>query len=121
MIETREQLQAILKQEKAFYVPEASIIRKIKNRLLAGPDIMRWKYVNTLRKLEYYYSNRNKNPWFGLMNMVTARKFHRLGFKLGIEMAPGVFAEGLQVYHTQGIVIMAMPRWGKTAFYMVPM
>ena len=32
MIETREQLQAILKQEKAFYVPEASIIRKIKSR-----------------------------------------------------------------------------------------
>ena len=113
MIETREQLQAILKQEKAFYVPEASIIRKIKNRLLAGPDIMRWKYVNTLRKLEYYYSNRNKNPWFGLMNMVTARKFHRLGFKLGIEMAPGVFAEGLQVYHTQGIVINGDAKVGK--------
>lgn len=113
MIETKKQLKAMLKQEKAFYVPESSIIRRLKNSLLAGPDIMRWKYVSTLRKLEYYYSNRNKNPWFGLMNMVTARKFHRLGFKLGIEMAPGVFAEGLQVYHTQGIVINGDAKVGK--------
>lgn len=113
MIETREQLKVILKQEESFYIPEKSSIRRLKNRLLAGPNIMRWKYVRTLRKLEYYRSNRNKSLWFGLMNMVIARKFHSLGFKLGIEMEPGVFAEGLQLYHTHGVVINGDAKVGK--------
>lgn len=113
MISTREQLKNCLAKEKDFYVPAASFGRKIRNILLGGPAAERWKYVKTLRKLEYYYNNRNKNFIYAFMNLYYARKFNRLGFKLGIELDRNVFDEGLMIFHAQGIVVNGDARVGK--------
>lgn len=113
MISTKSQLISCLTKEKAFYMPEDSIGRTIRNIMLGGPNIERWKYVKTLRKLEYYYNNRNKNLIFAIMNLVYARRFNRLGFKLGIELDRGIFDEGLKIYHASGIVVNGDAKVGK--------
>lgn len=105
MIMTKEQLKSCLAKEKAFYAPVTSLSRNIRNHLLNGPDIQRWKYVKVLRKLEYYYFNRNKSIIYAILNLLYARKFNRLGCKLGIELERGVFDEGLMIFHTVGIVV----------------
>ncbi len=113
MITTREQLDDCLKIEKEFYNPTKSTSRRIKSYLIAGRGVELWKYIKALRRLEYYYNNRNKNPFLGFMNLMYARKFNKLGFKLGIELERGVFDEGLKIYHTQGIVVNGDAKVGK--------
>lgn len=113
MIVTKKQLRECLSKEKSFYVPSSSIGRKIKNHLMDTPDVERWKYVKALRYLEYYYNNRHKNPVYAFMNLIYARKFNRLGYKLGIELNRGVFDEGLMIYHTSGIVVNGDAKVGK--------
>lgn len=113
MIITREELQHCLKVEKEFYSPSKSISRRIKNYLLAGRDRKLWKYIKALRKLEYYYNNRKKSIFFCIMNLIYARKFNKLGYKLGIELDKCVFDEGIRVYHTNGIVVNGDAKIGK--------
>lgn len=113
MVSTKEQLISCLIKEKEFYMPESSFGRKMRNILLGGPNIERWKYIKTLRKLEYYYNNRNKNLIFAIMNLFYARRFNRLGFKLGIELDRGIFDEGLKIYHASGIVVNGDAKVGK--------
>ncbi len=113
MIITREQLDDCLKIEKQFYNSTNTTSRSIKNYFMAGRNVELWKYIKALRRLEYYYNNRNKNLFFGFMNLLYARKFNKLGFKLGIELERGVFDEGLKIYHTQGIVVNGDAKVGK--------
>ena len=102
---TKEWLHSCLKKEKAFYIPEHSLKRRIQNRLLGGPNIERWKFIKAYRKSEFYYHNRNKNVIFACMNLIYTRKFNKLGYKLGIELERGVFDKGLMIFHTSGIVV----------------
>lgn len=113
MISTKEQLKKCLEKEKELYVLPATLSRKIRNLLLGGPAILRWRYIKTYRKLEYYYCNRNKSIIYAIMNLFYARKFNGLGFKLGIELERGVFDEGLMIYHTNGIVVNGDAKIGK--------
>lgn len=112
MISTREQLKSCLNKEKEFYLP-SSFKRNMKNFLLGDLEAERWRYIKILRKLEYYYNNRNKNFVCALMNLVYARKFNKLGFKLGIELDRNVFEEGLKIFHTTGIVVNGDAKVGK--------
>ena len=113
MISTKKQLKNCLSIEKNFYVPTSSLSRNIRDILLGGPNVERWKYVKALRKLEYYYNNRNKNIACAFMNLYYARRFNKLGFRLGIELNRGVFDEGLMIYHTSGIVVNGDAKVGK--------
>ena len=47
---TKEWLHSCLKKEKAFYIPEYSLKRRIQNRLLGVPNIERWKFIKAYRK-----------------------------------------------------------------------
>lgn len=113
MIITKEQLKECLAKEKEFYVPSSSFKRKMKNFLLGGPNVERWKYIKVFRKMEFYYNNRSKNFVFALMNLYYARRFNKLGFRLGIELNRGVFDEGLMIYHASGIVVNGDAKIGK--------
>lgn len=113
MITEKKELNKYLKYEKEFYKSNCSAGREIKNYLLDGYDVKRWKYVKLLRKSEYYYNNRNKNICMKFMNLIYARKFNHLSVRLGIELGKNVFQEGLRIYHTQGIVINGDAKVGK--------
>ena len=110
---TRDHLEACLKTEKAFYCNARTVHEKVRNLIMGGRNVQLWKYVKTLRKLEYYYYNRKKNLYFACMNVFLARRFNKLGLKLGIELERGVFGEGLKIYHTQGIVVNGDSKVGK--------
>ena len=112
MISTKEQLESYLSKEKEFYVSSSSG-RNIRNFLLGGSGVERWKYIKALRKLEYYYNNRNKNFVCAFMNLFYARRFNKLGFKLGIELDRNVFDEGLMIFHTTGVVVNGDAKVGR--------
>lgn len=113
MITTKEQLKEYLKIEKDLYVQSKSSIRNIRNYMLGSPAVYRWRYIKSYRKLEYYYNNRNKNVLYAILNLHYARKFNKLGFKLGIELDRNVFKEGLMIFHTSGVVVNGEARIGK--------
>lgn len=110
---TKDELINNLNEERNIYRPKQPYIRQIKNYLLYSRNIQIWKYVKTLRLLEYYYSNRNNSFYCAFMNVVFARKFNKLGYKLGIELEKNVFESGLTIYHTQGIVVNGDAKVGK--------
>lgn len=112
MIMTKKELKSCLEIEYPLYIMNG-LFRRLQNEILGGPGVVRWKYIKTLRKSEYYYSNRKKNLFYAFMNLYYTRKFNRLGFKLGIELGRGVFDEGLNLYHTQGIVVNGDAKIGK--------
>lgn len=113
MISSKEQLKKCLTTEKKFYISSNSFGRKWKNYLLGSPDVVRWKYIKSYRKLEYYYCNRKKNLIYAIKNLYYGRKFNKLGFKLGIELERGVFEEGLMIYHSTGIVVNGDAKVGR--------
>lgn len=113
MINTRQQLKYCLETERKFYAPSSHTLGYLKRILVNDSGIMRWKYVKTLRTLEFYFNNRNRGIHYAILNGIYARKFHRLQFKLGIEMDRNIFDEGLMIYHTQGIVVNGDARVGK--------
>lgn len=113
MIITKEQQKNCLAKEKEFYVSQMTFTRYVKDKVMGGSGLMRWKYIKTLRKLEYYFNNRNNNFIYAVLNVFYARKFYRLGLKLGIELERNVFDEGLMIFHTQGIVVNGDARVGK--------
>lgn len=113
MIKTKDQLKHCLQIEKKLYNPQKSYMRWIKNCLMYGRENKIWEYIKLLRKREFYYNNRKRNFFYAFMNIVIARRFNRLGLKLGIELEKGIFEEGLRIYHTQGIVVNGDAKIGK--------
>ena len=101
MIVTRKQLKNCLAKEKEFYAPYTLSLRYFKSVLMRDPGTVRWNYIKTLRKLEFYFNNRNKSFIYAMLNAIYARKFNSLGLKLGIELDRNVFDEGLMIFHAQ--------------------
>lgn len=113
MIVTRKQLKNCLAKEKEFYAPYTLSLRYFKSVLMRDPGTVRWNYIKTLRKLEFYFNNRNKSFIYAMLNAIYARKFNSLGLKLGIELDRNVFDEGLMIFHAQGVVVNGDVKVGK--------
>ena len=61
------------------------------------------KYLYYLRKQEYYI-NTASNKIEVLIGLYYERKKNKLGLKLGLEIPPNCFGEGLQIYHGNIVV-----------------
>ncbi|MGN0182440.1 MAG: serine acetyltransferase [Candidatus Ornithomonoglobus sp.] len=111
MIHTRQDLREYLSYEKDIYTSETK-----KDRILDiathMPNRLKRKYVYLLRKTEFYYNNR-KNPFYGVMYLITRNRKNRLGEKLGVEIFENSFDKGLTIYHTGNIVINGDAKIGK--------
>lgn len=112
MIQTKQQLRDCLKIEKKNYVAQ-NRKRNLQNRLLGGSDVDLWFYIKAMRKREFYFNNRNKNPWYAFLNLFYARRFNCYGRRLGIECGFAVFDTGVEIYHAQGTVINGDAKIGK--------
>lgn len=104
---TKTELREVLEFEGKIY---AEIMGSSKKQRLikivkCHPDYYTWRYVKSLRKAGYFYSNREKNLLMGLLYLWACRKKNKLGRKLGIEMNEKTCGKGLVIYHTQGIVV----------------
>lgn len=104
MIKSKKELLFYIEQDMKAYGP------KRKGRAsLFGDEV--WKYQLNLRKLEYLINCR-KNKL-----RILYRKFkkHNLGLKLGMLLPENTFGYGLEIMHSQGVVINPDARIGNNA------
>lgn len=115
MLETRQELKAVLEYEKKLYEnrmgggSRQAVLRRVK----AHPDYYAWKYVKWMRIAGFYHANRYKNPVYAAMYILACRRKNKLGRKLGIEMDEPSCGKGLQIEHTQGIVVNGKAQIGE--------
>lgn len=108
MINSFMSLKFTLDYEKKIYWNEHN---PIKEAILCEPYFKAYKYVRLLRYVEYFHSK--KGLAFKILYVLTRRKKNRLGTQIGIEIWDGSAAEGLLIYHPQGVVINCCARIGK--------
>lgn len=70
-----------------------------------------WKFEIILRKYEFYINNRG--VFINLMRFFYKVKYHRMGIKLGIGIAPNTCGKGLSIAHINGININPAARIGE--------
>lgn len=113
MIETKEELRDFLQFEKELYCPSTDKVHNILAILKGELKIYRWPYIRNLRKAEYYYYRRKKNPCYFILYTWYLRKKNRLGLKLGMDIKEYVFDKGLLIHHASGIVVNGCAKVGK--------
>lgn len=110
MLQTREELKHWIAEEKKHYLSGSSWGR-LKQRMAADPKCAISRFQVTLRKEGYYHGR----P--GLISKLCYfhyhRKRNRQGLKLGIEIWPETFDEGLHIEHAGNIVVNGHARVGK--------
>lgn len=71
------------------------------------------KFMQYLRKQEYYINTYNNSKFRGLMSIVYERKKNKLAKQLGFYIQPNCFEEGLTIWHRGTIVVNGNSRIGK--------
>lgn len=81
-----------------------------------------WRYVKCLRYCEYYYSNSSVAKTTNLITLYYSLKYiykisclRKLSYRLGIQIPPGCFKEGLQIFHYGSIIVNEDARVGVDA------
>lgn len=97
MIINLEDLKEYMKQDKI----QLGITRK---RPRPFTDEI-WKYEIALRKYEYWFNVSQNNVFKKIIMQIYKLKWHKLGVKLGIAIAPNVCGKGLSIAHINGINI----------------
>ncbi len=83
---------------------------------LQYPQYQLRQYVNALRMQEYYLNTSGNNPIKKRLANLYERKKTHIGNKLGIEIGPNCFEEGLILFHNN-IVINPRVRGGKNCHF----
>lgn len=114
MIRTRQDLKEYLRADAAhFQIQTHSFLNRLKWNLFSEPGSDNeyiWKYIKTLRHLEYYTNN---GIQWGMI--FYGRKLKRLAYKTGFQIPPNVCGPGLTIYHYGTIIINDKARIGKNA------
>lgn len=111
MITTLKELKEVLNIEKKLYHKER--IENLKNAIKSYPSLETWKYIKLLRITGYFYYKRKKNVIYSILYLWFCRRKNQKGRKLGIELNERTFDSGLEIYHTQGIVVNGLCDVGK--------
>lgn len=110
MLHTRAELSRFLEIEKQLYL-DKSLWGRCKQFVVDDPKVRVWKYLKTLRKEGYYHSQSD------FLNKLIYVYYHRkrnvLGRRLGLEIWPETFAEGLRIEHAGNIVVNGHARVGR--------
>lgn len=109
MIQNRKELKECLAADQA-RTETADCMRRLRGFFCHEPYYQYWRYIRAMR-FEEYHTNR-KNLYHRLMHYLWRRRRNRLGEKTGIFAEPGIFAEGLMIWHS-GIVVNSRARVGK--------
>lgn len=100
-----DKLKKLLIKEKSNYFPNK---REYLVALILRQDrYFIWKYQKLTRLIEFY-GNRRK-----VLYLYLSYKRNKVGRKIGFDAAPGVFGEGLIIYHSFGNVVNKDARVGE--------
>ena len=71
------------------------------------------RFQHQLRKIEYLYNVKKKNPFYKIQLLILQLINHRLGVKLGLSIPMNVFGAGLCIVHYGTIVVSPKARVGE--------
>ena len=111
MIEDKSSYIRFIECDNSF-ASESNGRRKIMKRV-HDPEYYISKYLQYLRKQEYYINTGRNNKFKILLSIFYERKKHNLGNKLGFYIGPNCFGEGLTIYHHGTIIVNPSARIGK--------
>ena len=112
MITSKKKLQEFILSDNNWLKTE-SIKSKIIERVANYPSYALRKYLQFLRKQEYYINTAKGNKVKGLLGLYFEGKKNRLGMRLGIEIGPNCFGKGLQIYHVGSIIVNSAVKAGE--------
>lgn len=115
MIKSRNSLLEYIGADSAnFKSQETNLIVRIKNNLCSTPiDDQKyiWKYIKTMRYLEYHINNSGTfHKFCALFYKWTLRK---LSYKTGFQIPPNTVGKGLTIWHWGPIIINARAKIGE--------
>lgn len=112
MIKTKADLKECLYLDSLnFQVQAGRVINRVRWNIFSNPASDTkyiWKYIKTLRFLEYYT---NTNSRWG--QMFYSYRLRRLGYKTGFQIPPNVCGPGITIYHYGPIIINDKTRIGR--------
>lgn len=112
MIKTKAELAEYLKADSCqFQVQTGNALNRVRWNLFSNPASDTkyiWKYIKTLRFLEYYT---NTNSRWG--QMFYSYRLRKLGYKTGFQIPPNVCGPGITIYHYGPIIINDKTRIGR--------
>lgn len=110
MIRSKDDLRFYLEADRvALGLPVRATLADRLKRAVFPNHILRFQRI--LRQLEHLH-NCGKGPWSWLRRMCLARRFHRLGLKLGFSIPLNVFGPGLSIAHYGTIIVNGNARVG---------
>lgn len=108
------------KQDYNYYLKKDRISLGISNELLWMDKIkefffpnLEWKFIKSLRWLEYCENVKKKSLWGGIFWFVAKYKYRKISIKLGLSIPINVFGPGLSLAHHGNIVINPHCRIGE--------
>lgn len=115
-VKTRTELHDYLKADSTKYeTMHTGFFRKLLYVAASNPGSTQrllWKYIKHMRYCEYYFNNSvlskpvsAKSLWCSLMYIIHVSRLRRLSYKTGIQIPPGTFGKGLQIYHYGSIIV----------------
>lgn len=112
LITSKRELDEFILSDNNWLRP-VSIKEKIIERVANYPSYSLRKYLQFLRKQEYYINTANSNKLKGFLGLYFEGKKNRMGVRLGIEIGPNCFGKGLQIYHVGSIIVNPVVRAGE--------
>lgn len=112
MIISKNDLKQVLIKEKEMY-KEIGYKGILQEKITHAEIAYIWKYIKFLRKEEYYINRNDLKVLYKILFITNRRKKNKLGLKLGLNIPPNVFEEGLLIYHANGIVVNKNAKVGK--------
>ena len=115
MITNRRELFDCLQTDSRNYSLRTSgWLRRLRNNMGVTPISSQkyiWKYIKTLRYLEYY-TNINK-IWYLPFVVYYRNRLNRLSVKTGFQIPPNVIGPGMTIYHWGTLIVNEKARIGK--------
>ena len=116
MIQSKQDYKFYLQQDRIannIQTPKG-ILQKIKFWFINNFSNEEWKFIKTLRCLEYYTNCKKNNSILGSIEYLFVKhKFHKQSIKLGYSIPPNVFDYGLSLPHRGNIVVNSKCKIGK--------
>lgn len=109
MIKSKEDLRYFIEEDQKRH----SSPLNFRDRFYHTEKYIIARQLKTLRKLEYYCNNKERNILLKLLFIITRLRYYRMMNKTHIFVYPNVFGPGLYIPHTGAIHVSSVAKIGK--------
>lgn len=117
MIKNKEDLKRFIYNDNGYLNDIRNRKGRFFMRLVHDPEYFICKYLEYLRKQEYYINTAKGNKFNSLLSLYYERKKHNLGNKLGFYVGPNCCDEGLTLFHHGTVIVNPGAKIGKNCMF----